>query len=138
MKALEAQRYYSYDDLVASMDVEVVHEGHEQNYQGDSHYIVREDGRCGYMTFGWGSCGGCDALQACMDYGSDESTLRSVTELRDEIYNQIHWEETPAKLFAYMADKDWRLDWRYHAQDFRVFLAEALTKLSDVARAEVK
>lgn len=40
----------------------------DNDYQGDSRLLYREDDRIGFLQFGWGSCSGCDSLQACHSY----------------------------------------------------------------------
>jgi hypothetical protein len=129
MKPLKDARYWDYAELVDSMEVSVLLKVEEDNYQGDSYYLVKDGDRHGLLTFGWGSCPGCDALEAC-------STVAEATELRDQIFNQIHWEPTPADLLAYMDTKDWSLDWTWHDAEGKQFLADAKAHLVAIVRGE--
>ena len=56
----------------------------DNDYQGDSYLIYKKENSYGYLRFGWGSCSGCDALQAC-------DTIQEVQELMDTLYNDIIW-----------------------------------------------
>lgn len=122
MKTIEKGRYgYSYDDLIDSFEVQVLLRKDDDDYQGDTRLLVRDGDRYGLITFGWGSCSGCDALEAA---GSDVEVI----ELRDAIWNGTHWEPSADALVAYIDGKDWSLDYSHDA-DFleraKAFLIEA-------------
>jgi len=85
MLTLEKKSYYSYDDLVSAMDTEILIECHEGSYQGDSHYLMEKNGEYGILTFGWGSCSGCDALEAI---GEDYD---KVVSFMNDLYDEIEW-----------------------------------------------
>ena len=40
----------------------------DDDYQGDIRVMFEKDGKYGYLVIGFGSCSGCDALQACENY----------------------------------------------------------------------
>ena len=88
----------------------------ENGYQGDSFLIYEKEGKYGYLTFGWGSCSGCDRLQACR-------TIDEVQELMDDLYDDIKWFESLAKLKEYFENKDWALEYQWHIREFRMFLS---------------
>src|SRR5262249_9459299 len=54
----------------------------DADYQGDSYRLIADGDepgqRYGMLIFGWGSCSGCDALQAC-------SSVQEVQELMDRL-----------------------------------------------------
>lgn len=100
--------YSTYDDLIESMEVEVLTRHDDNDYQGDSRLLVRDGSRYGLLTYGWGSCSGCDALQGA-------TSLAEVTELRDQMWQQIHWEDSAAAMLAYVDGKDWTLDYSHDA-----------------------
>jgi hypothetical protein len=102
----------SYDDLIRSFEVQVLLEVTDNDYQGDTRLILRDGNRFGLLTFGWGSCSGCDALQQDLYQGTD-----AVQELRDLMWSQIHWEDSASALHDYIAQKDWALDYSYN-KDF--------------------
>nr|WP_221374503.1 hypothetical protein [Actinoplanes polyasparticus] len=110
---------YGYDNLLASFDVPVVLKVDDNDYQGDSRLLLKDGERWGILTFGWGSCSGCDAYEAC-------SGLADYVELRDQLWNDIHWEANAAALLAYIDGKDWSLEYGWYRDDaMRAFLEKA-------------
>lgn len=89
----------------------------EQNYQGDSFLIYEKDDKYGYLTFGWGSCSGCDALQGCNSIGE-------VQELMDRLYSSIEWFDSLDALKEYFKETDWPLKYEYSIPEFKEFLIE--------------
>ena len=85
------------------------------DYQGDSYLIYKKENSYGYLRFGWGSCSGCDALQAC-------NTIQEVQNLMDTLYNDIIWFVSLAELKKYFANKDWELEYSWHIEGFEDFL----------------
>lgn len=114
----------SYGDLIESFEVEVVVEVDENDYQGDSWYLLRDGHRCGFLNFGWGSCSGCDALEAAW------GNLAEITELRDDLWASVHWEESMAAMARYLNDTDWSLQYSGRTPEFQQFLTEANAALS--------
>lgn len=100
--------YCSYDDLIDSFEVEVLHRLDDEDYQGDTRLLVRDGERYGLITFGWGSCSGCDALE------SAGGNLAAIVELRDQIWASAHWEDSPNLMLAYIYGKDWTLDYSHN------------------------
>lgn len=92
----------------------------EQDYQGDSFLIYEKDDKYGYLTFGWGSCSGCDALQAC-------NTIDEVQELMDKLYSDIKWFDSLDALKEYFEKTDWTLKYQYSIPEFKEFLTEIKT-----------
>lgn len=135
MKPVQAEGGYSptYDDLITSMEIEVLHTLEDSGYQGDTFALVRENGRLGYLQFGWGSCSGCDALQAAHGYGDfskNEEVIKEVHELRDRLYQSIRWFDTPAECAKYMREHDWAGDYmRDTGKEFAEGALKALEEL---------
>lgn len=121
MKQLEAKDYYSYSDLIESFEVETLVTVADDDYQGDTRHLLRDGERYGLLTFGWGSCSGCDALEGC-------SGITEVTELRDQLWGQIHWEDSATAMLAYVDGKDWTLDYSHSPS----FVGQARELLSAV------
>lgn len=119
MKDIEKREYgVTYDDLIESMDVERLVEVTDQNYQGDTRLLLKKGDRYGYLCFGWGSCSGCDALEAIDGYkytgnGYEYLVTAEHYELRDQLYNQIVWKDSREEMLAYFKEKDWSLDYQY-------------------------
>ena len=120
----------SYDDLIASMEVNVIYEESFGSYQGDTLYLVKEGRRYGYLHNGWGSCSGCDALQSAFDYGDwkeGAAARQRVHELRDQLYANITWFDSKAAAREYLTKHDWEGD--YIGESGRKFALAALQAL---------
>jgi hypothetical protein len=104
MKAIPFNEYgYGYRDLVDSFEVKVLVEDQDDDYEGDSRYLLKSGRQYGVLVFGWGSCSGCDALEAA------GSNLAEVTALRDELWNSIRWEHGPRAMLNYFESTDFSL-----------------------------
>ncbi len=104
-----------YSRLIDSMEVETIVKVDEEAYQGDSWALLRgQDGRLGYLQFGWGSCSGCDALQGC-------DTPEEVVKLRDELYASIKWFSTIAETKAFFDSHDWEGDYDADNESRKLF-----------------
>lgn len=89
----------SYGEIVATFG-EILAEASDDDYQGDSLFLIREAGnasRYGILTFGWGSCSGCDALQAC-------DNQEDVNNLQDDLERGIKWFENLDAAKSYLAE----------------------------------
>lgn len=123
--------YVDYEALVASFDVEVLLERSDDGYQGDTFAVLRDgDGRYGYFAYGWGSCSGCDAAQACR-------TVGDAIDLRDTLWSGIHWEDSARALLTWFVQRDWGLQWEgwgshSAARPFRAEAVALLWSLVDV------
>lgn len=84
----------NYDQIVATFG-RVLVETSDGDYQGDSLYLITDETRFGILTFGWGSCSGCDALEAC----SSQSDLDS---LQDDLEKSIVWFDNHADARAHL------------------------------------
>lgn len=106
-----------YGELIESMEVDVLVEAEQDDYQGDSFLLVRKGEQYGFMTYGWGSCSGCDAAQAV-------SSKAEATELRDDLYKGIRWFPYLTAALRWLATADHELDWYGHEPTFKQFLTE--------------
>lgn len=96
-----------YDPLVNSIgDVRIKID--DSDYQGDSRVLLYNPERAafGILIFGWGSCSGCDSLQACQSF-------EEVEELRQQMFNSVKWGD-PEELIHYIKTHDWEGDYSYH------------------------
>ena len=82
---LEGDSSWSYDNLLATMTDGKVWAHEDNAYQGDTFAIIQRGGAYGFVVFGWGSCSGCDALEAA------HSDIAMATQLRDELYDSARW-----------------------------------------------
>lgn len=130
MKTIDTGKYGpSYRDLVDSFGVDVLAENYDDDYQGDARYLLRDGARYGLLFFGWGSCSGCDALQAC-------DTPVEITELRDQLWNEVRWESSAPALLSYITAKDWELDYAYRADETKQFLSQATDLLRNCEESQ--
>lgn len=104
---------------------EIVVRVDDRDYQGDSRILLRDGHRYGVLLFGWGSCSGCDALQAC-------STLADLIELRDRLADDVVWHDSAKACAYYIRTKDWGLDRCWHEEESRAFVEQALAALDSI------
>lgn len=93
----------------------------DNDYQGDTRVAYFKDGKYGFLNFGWGSCSGCDALQAC---NSREETA----ELIEETERSIIWFDTLDELKAYITDELRKQSYYWHEDEWKEF-ADAVLAL---------
>ena len=114
---------FGVDDYLPMLDSigDVVVRVDDADWSGDSRVLYRDGDRFGVLTFGWGSCSGCDSLQRCYSY-------EEVDRLRNGLVADIKWgsrEET----VAYLASKDWEVEATYRPDKTKEFLEKALQVL---------
>ena len=128
----EEDYYYfhvgSYEPLLASFGHTILLQVDDSDYQGDSRILFLNDkNEYGLLIFGWGSCSGCDALQAC-------SSWKEVTELRDGMADATLW--LPKKeMLSYLRTHDWDGDWTGHDENTKKFVAKAIKMLEKNAES---
>jgi hypothetical protein len=93
----------------------------DNNYQGDTRVLLKKGRRYGVLIFGWGSCSGCDALQAC-------KTKKQVDDLIEEMWKSIHW-AGPKGMLKWFLEKDWEVEWSFHYDKTKDFINKAITHL---------
>ena len=111
--------WYDYQPMLDEFG-EILIQVDEEAYQGDSFLIYKNDNKYGFLTFGWGSCSGCDALQAC-------DTIDEVQELMDSLYNAIKWFDSLQELKCYISDYSIvELQWYFYSDTFKEFREKVL------------
>ncbi len=90
------------------------------DYQGDSRVLFDCDGRVGHLVFGWGSCSGCDALQAC-------DTYDDLQNLCDSLQDDILWFDTYQEALDWFNSHDWQGDYGY--EDNKPYIEGAVAYL---------
>ena len=121
---IEEEPFYGpgdYDKLLESFGCEIILKVDDDGYEGDSRVLYHLNGRYGLLIFGFGSCSGCDALQACQ-------TFDEIEDLRKRFITSIHW-DTAEGMHHYIANKDWELEYCYHQEETKRFIDEALKLL---------
>jgi hypothetical protein len=114
-----------YEPLLESFGYEITLRVDDDDYQGDSRvlFLNHDNGEYGYLNFGWGSCSGCDALQAC-------NTLAEIEKLRDELHESIKW-GSAQEMYEYFVHHDWKSDYSWHEEKQTIFIFDATEKLRE-------
>ena len=76
----------------------------DHDYQGDTRVLYENNGQYGYLIFGWGSCSGCDALQAC-------ESVEELDKLIQEICEKITWFDSKQEAIDFFEKHDWEGDY---------------------------
>lgn len=116
----------SYQEALAGIGVKATVDEHIGDYQGDWVAVVTAevnwDDKLGFLSYGYGSCSGCDAWQAA-------ETPAELAEIVVGMVNKIIWFETPEELREYIAHPN-RLLSIYHEEGWTEFAAH-VAKASD-------
>jgi hypothetical protein len=113
---IDEDHYVFYHPLIASMGFETVIVVHDDSNTGggDSRFIFKHGDFYGLLIFGWGSCSGCDRLQACRTVGELE-------DLRKFLFDSIKW-GSASELLTYVREHDWKGDWTWHRPETHKFI----------------
>ena len=103
----------------------------DDDYQGDTRVLYDNDGKIGHLVFGWGSCSGCDALQACTTY--DE-----LQELCDQLQESIIWFEDKKTALEWFVSHDWKGDYSWHSRETREYVNFVMEYLIGDAKKKEK
>ena len=92
------EKYASYEGIVESWGYEVIDWETFGDYQGDHLVLLRDGEQWGFVSIGYGSCSGCDALEDvrpwCHHYGEDAKCtcdFSGVQALSDELRDSVRW-----------------------------------------------
>lgn len=99
----------------------------DDDYQGDSRILYKKDNQYGYLIFGWGSCSGCDALQACSNYAE-------VDKLIESLRNDIKWFNSLQELKDYFGSKDWELEYSWQSEETKEFINKVKGYMEDLTK----
>lgn len=113
-----------YGPLLESMEYEILLQKDDSDYQGDSRLLLRDGDRYGVLVFGWGSCSGCDALQAC-------DSMKDIEALRTSLANSITWFDSKAACRGYFETHDWSGDFSYGSDETKQFITEGKQLLAE-------
>lgn len=102
------KEYVSYEDIVDSFEFdEIIVFLEDNDYQGDSFYLVKKNNEYGLLIFGWGSCSGCDEL-AGINYSYNKTEELKV--FQNQLWNSITWRNLN-DMIDYVENKDFSLEW---------------------------
>ena len=111
--------WYDYQPMLDEFG-EILLKVDEDDYQGDSFLIYKKDNKYGLLIFGWGSCSGCDALQAC-------NNIDEVQELMNSLYDSITWFDSLQELKNYISNNAiMELKWYCYSDVFEDFRKQVL------------
>ncbi len=109
----------SYDEVLATFGLDILLQVDDRDYQGDTRVLFDDgSGRVGWLQFGWGSCSGCDALQAC-------ESQDQVDALAAQLRAEIRWFATRAEAGEFFATHDWEGDYSWHHDEQQQFVSKA-------------
>lgn len=113
----------SYRAIVESFVPTILLEVSDHDYQGDSRFLVQDGPRYGWLQFGWGSCSGCDALQAC-------DTRDELGRLWERLRDSVKWFKNKQEALKFFQEHDWEGDYSWHDDEQKEFVKEALKILT--------
>ena len=100
----------------------------DEDYSGDSRVLYEfPDGTYGYLQFGWGSCSGCDALQAC-------DNPEEVEDLIDMLQASIKHFDSAEEGLKYFLEHDWEGDYSWHCKEQKEFIEHSIELFKDIIK----
>lgn len=114
----------SYNPMIQSFG-QVLLQVDDADYQGDTRVLLKNENKYGILIFGWGSCSGCDALQACSNY-------EELADLYVGMWNRIRW-NTPENVLKYLKEHDWEADFAWWQDETKEFVKESIKILEQVS-----
>lgn len=111
----------NYQPIIDAIGTPVV-QVDDQDCQGDTRVLFADGDRIGFLIFGWGSCSGCDALQAC-------SNPSEVEELASGMEKDTQWFDSKSDALKFFVERDWDVQWSWGSGETRQFVREALQYL---------
>jgi len=126
-----------YDEVIESMEYELIAQANIGSYQGDYLYLLKnEKGKYAFTSLSYGSCSVCDYIEGLArehgyDYQSPEA-LMELTEYRDGIHNGLTWISAKRMLWAVL-DGVRRMSWYGTGSDYLNFCRAAINALADEA-----
>lgn len=122
--SLEPPKYsyvYSYQPIINAIGNPVV-QIDQNDYQGDTWVLLQKDDMYGYLCFGWGSCGGCDALQACENW-------EDLQKLANSMESSVIWFTNIWGANEWFSLHDWEGDYGWSLPEFREFIEKSRSYL---------
>jgi hypothetical protein len=124
----------SYEELVDGWGYEVVTFDTIGSYEGDHFVVLRDGERYGWVVFGYGSCSGCDELEAAAPWNED-GDWTEVVKLSDELRAKVEWHDLAAALADRLAALERGNEWWLNDSEGRDARDRAVAALrSDPAR----
>lgn len=122
--------YPDYETIVARWGYHVVSMERFGSYQGDIAVLLKDGDQYGWLVIGYGSCGGCDALEDAMSWTEPHWTP-AVYELADRLKNDIRW-SSASDLAAWLTDNTLQESkWSWFEPGFKEHVTQTVTLLAD-------
>lgn len=115
---------YEYQPMIDEFGKIILQES-DDAYQGSTWVLYQDNDRIGFLRFGWGSCSGCDALQACESF--DE-----IQTLMDELWQSIMWFDSSKDALKFFKEHDWEGDWDNSIESSNIFVKKAIELLESM------
>jgi hypothetical protein len=111
--------YASYDSIVESFGYNILMGEAIGDYQGDMVYVLYDGlfDQWGVFITGYGSCSGCDILEAME---MDNAPVEEYRELQEEWHNGVDWYNTPEELYDAIREKEG--DWYWYEDGYSEFI----------------
>lgn len=134
--AEDAQKLYSQDDHwfftnyqpMLQLFGKILVQVDDKDYQGDSRVLYKLKGKnkYGILFFSWGSCSGCDSLQACRNH-------QDVADLMNRLYANVK-RFSLDEAVKYLKSKECKQQAGYHEGETRNFIDSALHALDTIKK----
>lgn len=114
----------TYEAIVKGWGYDIVAEETFGDYQGDLVFLLADNSRFGWCVIGYGSCSGCDALEAAMGYSWEEENngwTDEVIQLANGLYNEVRWFDTAAELAAWLEPNEDAPQWYWYEKEYKEF-----------------
>ena len=109
---------YDYQPIIEHFG-DVLIQVDDADYQGDTRVLLKGFRGYGILIFGWGSCSGCDALQACKSYDEIDALIQ-------DLDNDIIWFSSLESCKNWVKNRDWELQYSYHCDETKEFIDKVL------------
>lgn len=129
VSSLTDDRYFdyptNYQPMLESLEGDIIAQADQADYSGDSLVLYSKGITFGFLSFGWGSCSGCDSLQACCSY-------TDIDKLRTRLKDGIQW-KTLDEMLNFLRNHDWEGSFinANLAEDFKKQARTALVALKE-------
>ena len=131
---VEAEFGVDYEDIVKSWGFTVLDLTQCGSYQGDFVVLLADGDRRGFTQFGYGSCSGCDVLEAVAPWGDGpDDDWSAVENLRRDMADGIRWYDSPGDLASYLLALDEGNEWWLHDSEVKGIVSNYIVRLEGEA-----
>lgn len=97
--------YYSYGKMVEEWGYKKLLMKDIGSYEGDWLVLVQDGGMFGFVSFGYGSCSGCDELESISYAADKEKAAKEYREFREGLRTKIIW-KSKQNMIDWLKDRD--------------------------------